>query len=76
MLKQVRAELLGQLLLVDEEGVGQLLFLLQQAVQQRLKLLGRHIVRQIKLRTCRQLRYQLKQAQTCLWARQWLLRLS
>ena len=52
VLEQMRPQLLGELLLIDEEGVGQLLLLLQQAIQKRLQLLGGDIVRQIQLGSC------------------------
>ena len=52
MLVQVCAQVVRELLLLDEEGVRQLLLLPQQAVEQRLQLRRRRIVRQVQLRAC------------------------
>ena len=52
MLEQVRAQLLAQLRVVDEEGVRQALLADQQPVEQRLQLPRRDVVRQVQLRAC------------------------
>ena len=52
VLLQVRAQAIGQRLLLDKERVGQLFCLLQQPVEQRLQLCGGRIVRQVQLRAC------------------------
>jgi len=50
--EQVRAQLLAELRVVDEEGVRQALLAGQQPVEQRLQLRRRDVVRQVQLRAC------------------------